>query len=403
MKGSETGLLHFMGGYSDRYVIPVYQRRYNWRKEECRRLYQDLQKIVAERRASHFVGSIVSQVTGSGAMTEHQIIDGQQRITTVTLLLLAMANMVKAGKIVSQRGEMLYDQIMETYVIDKFARPEDRIKLRLIKSDREDLAKIVARDDSDPSSNLTINYNFFCEELLKGSLTVDDMYDALGRLQIISITLDRDDNAQLIFESLNSTGLALEEGDKIRNYILMDLIPSEQETYYTEYWEKIEKYTSGKTSRFVRDYISVKTQVTPTISTVYKAFKEYREKHSIPLKELLEDMKKYARIYSQLASGKSGLNDQELDDCMYRLNRLDVTVTMPFFMEVLCLNQDGMKLSTNDVKRIFLITETYLFRRNICDVPTNALNKIFLNLNREILRYDNNTDHYVQQFTAFET
>lgn len=122
MKGSETGLLHFMGGYSDRYVIPVYQRRYNWRKEECRRLYQDLQKIVAERRTSHFVGSVVSQVTGSGAMTEHQIIDGQQRITTVTLLLLAMANMVKAGRIVSQRGEMLYDQIMEAYVIDKFAR-----------------------------------------------------------------------------------------------------------------------------------------------------------------------------------------------------------------------------------------------------------------------------------------
>lgn len=224
------------------------------------------------------------------------------------------------------------------------------------------------------------------------------MYDALGRLQIISITLDRDDNAQLIFESLNSTGLALEEGDKIRNYILMDLTPSEQETYYTEYWEKIEKYTSGKTSRFVRDYISVKTQVTPTISTVYKAFKEYREKHNIPLKELLEDMKKYAAIYSRLASGKSGLNDQELDDCMYRLNRLDVTVTMPFFMEVLCLNQDGAKLSTNDVKRIFLITETYLFRRNICDVPTNALNKIFLNLNREIIRYDNNTDHYVDKF-----
>lgn len=271
------GLLRFMGGYSDRYIIPVYQRRYNWRKEQCRQLYQDLQKIVTERRASHFVGSVVSQVTGSGAMTEHQIIDGQQRITTVTLLLLAMANMVKAGKIVSQRGKMLYDQIMETYVIDKFARPEDRIKLRLIKSDREDLAKIVARDASDSSSNLTINYNFFCEELLRGSLTVDDMYDALGRLQIISITLDRDDNAHLIFESLNSTGLALEEGDKIRNYILMDLIPSEQETYYTEYWEKIEKYTSGKTSRFVRDYISVKTQVTPTISTVYKAFKEYRQ------------------------------------------------------------------------------------------------------------------------------
>lgn len=122
MKGSETGLLRFMEGHRDRYIIPVYQRRYNWRKEECRQLYQDLQKIVTEKRASHFMGSVVSQVAGDGATVEHQIIDGQQRITTVTLLLLAMANMVKAGKIVSQIGEMLYDQIMETYVIDKFAK-----------------------------------------------------------------------------------------------------------------------------------------------------------------------------------------------------------------------------------------------------------------------------------------
>lgn len=106
MKGSETGLLRFMGGgYSDRYIIPVYQRRYNWRKEQCRQLYQDLQKIVTERRASHFVGSVVSQVTGSGAMTEHQIIDGQQRITTVTLLLLAMATWLRLGRLYRSVGK----------------------------------------------------------------------------------------------------------------------------------------------------------------------------------------------------------------------------------------------------------------------------------------------------------
>lgn len=398
MKGSETGLLRFMESRNDRYIIPVYQRRYNWHNEQCRQLYQDLQKIVTEDRSSHFLGSVVSQVTGSGAKTEHQIIDGQQRITTVTLLLLAMANLIKDGKIVSQQGKMLYDQIMETYIIDKFADPEDKIKLHLVKGDRGALAKIVEDDTLEDASNLTINYRFFCEELLKGQITVDDMYEALGKLQIISITLERDDNAQLIFESLTSTGLALEEGDKIRNYILMGLAPAQQEEYYAKYWEKIEVYTSGQTSRFVHDYISVKTQVTPTISTVYKAFKEYTEKHQLLLGELLADMKKYAALYNRLISGKSGLNDQELDDCMDRLNRLDVTVTMPFFMEVLRLNQDGKKLSTDDVKRIFLITETYLFRRNICDVPTNALNKIFLNLNREILHYDNTAADYVDKF-----
>ena len=399
MKGSEIGLLRFMESRNDRYIIPVYQRRYDWRQEQCRQLYQDLQKIITENRASHFLGSIVSQVSGGGAKTGHQIIDGQQRLTTVTLLLLAIANMVRSGRIISKRGESLYDQIMETYVIDKWDTNGDKIKLHLVKSDRSALAKIVNDDDDlEESSNLTLNYKFFCEELLKGTSTADEIYEALEKLQIISITLEQNDNAQLIFESLNSTGLALEEGDKIRNYILMGLSPAQQEAYYTTYWEKIEKYTSGDTSRFVRDYISVKTQVTPTIAKVYKVFKEYTEKNQIHIEELLKDMKKYASIYSKLTSGKSGLNDVELDDCMYRLNRLDVTVTMPFFMEVLCLNQDGEKISADDVKRIFLITETYLFRRNICEAPTNALNKIFLNLNREILRYDNTTDHYVDKF-----
>lgn len=123
--------------------------------------------------------------------------------------------------------------------------------------------------DYDRASNLTLNYLFFRDILLKEEVAVDELYAAIGKLEIISITSEPDDNAQLIFESLNSTGLALAEGDKIRNYILMGLPPKEQSKYYTEYWEKIEKCTRNDVSSFVRDYLSIKQQMTPNVSTIY--------------------------------------------------------------------------------------------------------------------------------------
>lgn len=399
MKGSEAQLLGFMEGANNRYVIPVYQRKYDWKIDNCRQLYEDLKKIIVDGRNSHFFGSIVSQVVPDGSKIEFHIIDGQQRLTTVTLLLLAICNMIRAGKVQSKE-DALDDQILERFIIAKWAKEDDRIKLRPVKSDRSALAKLVAGDpeEYEPASNLTINYRYFCDQVLKEEIPVDSLYEAIGKLQIISITLDNDDNAQLIFESLNSTGLALTEGDKIRNYILMGLSPKKQDEYYDKYWTKIEACTGNDVSAFVRDYLSIKQQVTPTINNVYQAFKKYVETERIPLDSLLDDMKKYARIYQKLMTGKSGLNNQKLDDCMYRLHRLEITVTEPFFMEILRLNQDGQKLSVDDLTQIFLITENYLFRRNICDVPTNALNKVFLNLNREVIRYDNSTNDYVNKF-----
>jgi uncharacterized protein with ParB-like and HNH nuclease domain len=399
MKGSEAQLLGFMEGANNRYVIPVYQRKYDWKIENCRQLYEDLKKVSRDGRSSHFFGSIVSQVVPDGSKIEFHIIDGQQRLTTVTLLLLAICKMVRTGRVKSNE-EALDDQIMERFVIAKWAKGDDRIKLRPVKNDRGALEKLVAGDpdEYEPASNITINYRFFCDQILKEEIPVDALYEAIGKLQIISITLDGDDKAQLIFESLNSTGLALTEGDKIRNYILMGLDPKKQDEVYEKFWTKIEDCTGNDVSAFVRDYLSIKQQVTPTISNVYQSFKKYVETECIPLNSLLDDMRKYARIYQKLMIGKSGLHSQELDDCMYRLNRLEITVTEPFFMEILRLNQDGEKLSVDDLTQIFLITENYLFRRNICDVPTNALNKVFLNLNREVIRYDNTTNDYVQKF-----
>lgn len=397
MKGSEAKMIEYMEGAGKRYVIPVYQRKYDWKEENCRQLYEDLKKIVRDNRDSHFFGSIVSSVIGNGASTEYHIIDGQQRLTTVSLLLLAIRNLIRQKK-VSTQEDRLDDQINDRFLVSPWAREDDRIKLRPVKGDREALAKLFGEEeDYDPASNLTLNYRFFCDQLVKEEVSVDDLYAAIGKLEIISITLDQGDNAQLIFESLNSTGLALTEGDKIRNYILMGQSPRAQNKLYDTYWAIIEKCTGNDVSGFVRDYLSVKQQVTPTISNVYYAFKDYAEKARLPIEALLEDLRRYARLFEKLLTCKSGLKDKKLDDCLYRMARLEIVVTRPFLMEVLRLNQDG-KLSVDDVLQVFQITESYLFRRNICEVPTNALNKIFLNLNREILRCDNTADNYVQKF-----
>ena len=398
MKGSETLMLDFMEGADKRYVIPVYQRKYAWKNDNCRQLYEDLKKIVRDNRSSHFFGSIVSSVVGNGSKTEYHIIDGQQRLTTVSLLLLAIRNLIYKRRVIAQEDN-LDEQIAQRFLIAPWAKEDDRIKLHPVKSDRDALTKLYSGDeeDYDPSSNLTLNYQFFCDMILKEEVSVDDLYAAIGKLQIISITLDQGDNAQLIFERLNSTGLALAEGDKIRNYILMGLKPQDQSKYFDTYWAKIERCTQNDVSGCVRDYLSIKQQITPTISNVYRAFKGYAETAKLSVDILLADLLRYARFFEKLIVCKSGLGEQKLDDCLYRMMRLDIVVTRPFLMEVLCLNQDG-KLTVGEVLQIFLITENYLFRRNICEVPTNALNKIFLNLNKEILRYDNTADNYVQKF-----
>ena len=353
MKGSEAKMTAFMEGADKRYVIPVYQRKYDWKNENCRQLYDDLKKIVTDGRESHFFGSIVSAVVPNGSKIEYHIIDGQQRLTTITLLLLAIRNLVAQGKLKTEEGK-LDEQISQRFLISPWANDDDKIKLRPVKSDRSALEKLFGdEEDYDYRSNLTINYLFFRDLLLQEEVSVADLYAAIGKLEIISITLDQGDNAQLIFESLNSTGLALTEGDKIRNYVLMTLPAQEQTKYYDTYWSKIERCTENDVSSFIRDYLSIKQQITPTVNNVYKAFKNYTESISLPIDAILEDLLYYARFFEKLISGKSGLGDKKLDDCLYRLNRLEIVVTRPFLMEVFKLNQDG-KLTNEDVLKIFL-------------------------------------------------
>ena len=396
MKGSEAKLVSYMQGSDKRFIIPVYQRNYDWRIENCKQLYDDLIAIIRKERSSHFFGSIVS-VHNDGEFNEYLIIDGQQRLTTISLLMLAMYNLMKAG-IITPAQSNLADKIYKTYLIDEWQEEDTRIKLKPVKNDSAAFG-LLFKDVEDyiQGSNLTVNYNYFYSRIQKEELSIDELYSAITKLEIINITLNKDDNPQLIFESLNSTGLALSEGDKIRNFILMGLPTKEQNDYYEKYWNKIELCTNYDVSLFVRDYLSVKQQAIPSMNRVYVTFKSYVEENQLETEELLKDLLDYAKWYEILLKGKT--EDRILNACIYRLNRLETTVTRPFFLEVLRMLKSGTSLlSVEDAREVFLLTESYLFRRNICDLPTNALNKIFLMLHREIIRFDGTEADYLEKF-----
>lgn len=187
----------------------------------------------------------------------------------------------------------------------------------------------------------------------------------------------------------------MSEGDKIRNYILMGLPAKLQNEYYDKYWNRIEKCTNYDVSAFIRDYLSMKQRVIPAQNKVYAHFKAYVEETALDAGNLLADMFAYAKRYQVLLGGAT--KNAALDACIRRLNRLETTITRPFFLEVLRLF-DEQTLTMAQVTDIFFITENYLFRRTICDLPTNALNKIFLMLHREIVKYDGTEDNYVEKF-----
>ena len=395
MKGSECRLIEYMEGSKKRFIIPVYQRNYDWKTENCKQLYDDLVKVIKNKRKSHFFGSLVSVYEPSGRNTEFLVIDGQQRLTTVSLLLLAMYNLIKY-EIVTPEDAFLDNQIYEDFLVDKYQPEETRIKLKPVKNDQKAFGKLFNdADEHIRDSNLTTNYNYFYERIQKQEITIDELFDAICRLEIINITLSNEDNPQLIFESLNSTGLDLSEGDKIRNFILMGLPSKEQDEYYDKYWNRIEEFTKYDVSSFVRDYLSVKQLAITSQKKIYTGFKDYVDRKSMEVEDLLKDLLAYAKRYEILLCG--GTKNKALDACIYRLNRLETTVIRPFFLEVLRI-YDENKLDMSQVAEIFLITENYLFRRTICDLPTNALNKIFLMLHREITRYEGNEEGYVEKF-----
>jgi len=403
MTGKEERLLLILKK-ANKLIIPVYQRNYDWLEKHCRTLFDDLVKTAQnDKRITHFFGGIVS-VLVQDARAEFLIIDGQQRITTVSLLLLALAKLLKEGKMHSSE-EFLADEIIIEYLANEINPNNRKIKLKPIKGDAAAFDLLWGNSkEFNRSSKITQNYQYFYDRIQKGELTADQIFDAVYRLQVIDIILTPPaDDPQLVFESLNSTGLALSEGDKIRNYILMGLTDTKaQERFYDEYWHPIEKTVgwnndsnSFDVSGFIRDFLSLKQRKIPSINTVYISFKEYAE----PLlnfnrETLLKDMLEYARLYAKLLNGSPDFTKQ-LNASINRLNRLGSSVTRPFLMEVLRLRAESI-LSDADTAEVFRVAESYLSRRIICDLPSNALSKVFLALANDVSRLGG-TDNFVNK------
>lgn len=394
MFGQAKLLVKYMDGSDTRFIIPVYQRNYDWKLENCKQLYDDLIKVIRNNRERHFFGSIVSVVNNQGANSELLIIDGQQRITTVSLLMLAMVNLMKEKKVESNDA-ILCSKIEESYLIDKYQPEEKKVKLKPIKDDQDAFLKLF--DDKyeyNKYSNVTRNYQYFYDRIQKNEITLDELFSAIKALEIIDISLDpAKDDAQLIFESLNSTGLDLSEGDKIRNYVLMGLENDLQEKYYYNYWNKIEKETNYEVSDFIRHYLTIKSGKIPNKNAVYSFFKFYVEDRAIDIFELLENLLENARYYHQINHCQTGI--KEADIALKRLNQLEMSVTMPYFLGVLEYMK-GNNISDEDFTEIVSTVEIYVFRRLISGVPTNALNKVFTTLHNDVLKYISECDSYVE-------
>ncbi|MEI7667943.1 MAG: DUF262 domain-containing protein, partial [Erysipelotrichaceae bacterium] len=346
MQAGDKRLVKFMEGNDIDFVIPVYQRSYDWQIEQCKRLWDDLITIIKSGR-SHFFGSIVSVVTPSPNVTEFMIIDGQQRLTTVSLIMAALCNLIESGEL--QDPNNLSTMVKNEYLINKYRPFENKLRLKLIKTDRESYDRIVENDKNfnfTKSSNLFKNYQYFLTMFLSNTNnhTVDQYVAALKQLFIVDIQLKAgEDDPQLIFESLNSTGLALSEADKIRNFVLMNLTSEQQNDYYYKYWINIENNsTSVKNgvSDFVRDYLTFKLRRIPRADRVYFEFKDFVDQIELPILEILKDLLRYSRFYKIITTGEHSNNS--ISKLLKDLIRLDNKVSFPYLLEVFSDRDDGV-------------------------------------------------------------
>lgn len=393
MKANETKLLTFINK-TFQFCIPIYQRHYSWTAEQCRKLYDDILRAGSEEEIKgHFIGSIVYISKGLSTQTIQQpllVIDGQQRLTTCTLLLSALANLLDEEKLIPPEDEFSVKKIRYYYLTNDVEEGERHYKLLLSDTDRETLKSLVKNVPlpSDLSLRINENYTLFKHWLNEDKDELLAICRGLAKMMIVEVALESGiDNPQLIFESMNSTGLALSQTDLIRNYILMGLEPSLQTKLYQEYWKKIENNfgQEGYTryfNEFMRHYLTVKNGMIPNINAVYEEFKIFSSKHFKDKPEkLVEDIYIYADYYCCLVLDLE--KDQVLANALKRLKILKVDVVYPLLLQ-LYHEYRNRNLSHSDLLECIRLIESYVFRRAICGIPTNSLNKTFVSLGRDL-------------------
>lgn len=383
------------------FLIPVYQRYYSWDIDQCKRLWNDIVEMQKKGKSGHFVGSIVNiaeQAMPTGVQ-KFMIIDGQQRTTTLTLLLLALRDYAIANPADTTINAKRIDNML---LKNEYESGDERYKLLLTETDRDILISLV---ESKPiadgtKSKLLDNYKYFVGKIADQELSPAEIYESIGKLQIVNITLDRTmDDAQAIFESLNSTGKELSESDLIRNYVLMGLEPTEQTYVYEHMWRPMELMFSYETQdtlmdKFFRDYLTMKLTRIPKQGRVYDEFKLYHLNCEFStIRELCQDLLTYAKYYTDIVFARS--INPVLKGLYSDINDLRMEVSYPFLIKV--HNDYAEHIITEDeLLEILRLCISYVFRRSICDIPTNSLNKTFATLRNEIRQ-----DDYLNSIKAF--
>lgn len=394
-----------------RFTVPVYQRRYSWGEAQCRQLWADIVTAGRHPERTHFTGSIVwMQEGGIGpdGVSRCLLIDGQQRLTSVTLLLIALAEYARERpENLRFSADMLIDR---GYLVDKYATGEGRYKLTLSGDDREVLHgmcdHVVAPDrpnHANTGSRLEANLDLF-RSLAAAIDDANVVWNGLQRLEVVSVTLDQDrDEPQLVFESMNSTGLDLETSDLVRNYMLMGCSMAEQKTLYEDYWLPMERVLGNLSfDVFLHDWMVV-TLKKPVLKgrAMYAEFKRFAADSSLPRMErtrnLLANMLEYAKYHAAIKGvAAAGSGDMNVDRRLESIQKLGSTVTDPLVMYMFAAWKRD-RVSCDGLLRMLADLESYLFRRMICSVSSNGLNKLVPSL---IVRLDSAEDDLAETFAA---
>ena len=393
MEAKQTQIQLFLQTPKVQFVIPVYQRNYDWTIAQCGELFRDIIAVEKEKRGSHFIGSIVYLHEGNIILTsevrELVIIDGQQRLTTINILYVALYRYAKENDLPEQ------EEIYKTFLTNQYVQNESS-KLKLKQTDNNAIAfKAIlngSENDLDKYSNVKENFGYFRSQI--SEINFNTILNGLKRLIFVEIALERDkDDPQRIFESLNSTGLDLSQSDLIRNFILMDLEPKEQNKIYEQIWNPIEENAKdfirqkSMVSDYIRDYLTLKTKRIPNKGGVYEEFKRiYSNKKDDVFQQELENIKALSIHYRNL------INPQLVTDNILRceleyIAKLEINVAFPFLLQVLEDLENGV-INHSTLIKILKLIQSFAWRRFIVGLPTNALNKIFMSLYSEIDQED---------------
>ena len=391
MIANQAPFLELLDG-KKQYTIPIYQRTYSWKLKQCVQLLQDIIRVGSdENEKSHFVGSIVYFNPATSPVTsvpELLVIDGQQRMTTISLLLLAVINYLKKHNL-STLDDETWEEVLETYLVNKHRKDYTRFKLLLTRKDKETYTNLINEIDIpvNHSAKVVENYQYFLGQLNEEN--IQSVYKGIKKLIIVDVILERDkDNPQLIFESLNSTGVDLTQADLIRNYILMGQPMDVQEDLYMKYWFPMEQSFGEKIdwlAWFIRDYLTMKQGVIPKISEVYEEYKSFL--HSKDgfrnVTDAVIDLHKYSKFYVRLTLKKE--NDTTIANLFKEIRKLKIDTSYPFLLAVYGDYEEQL-INRDEFVAIIRLVANYVFRRAVCGIPTNSLNKTFATLFKRVKR-----------------